>query len=346
MRAGAACPSPAGQPTKGRIPGRHAGGPALGSRAMHTVRTIDCQYLGLPGFAAAYLIVEGDRAAFVENNTAHAVPLLLKALAEAGLSPEQVEYAFVTHVHLDHAGGSSALMEACPRATLVAHPRAARHLIDPSKLVASATQVYGAERFRQLYGEIRPIDEARVRTAEDGERLRLGRARADLPPHARARQPPHVHPGLRLQRALHRRCLRAHVPRAPDARDVRLSHHQSHGLPGGRGHRRGPPARLRRRRARVPHPLRGAHGRVRDLPSSSWGTSPSPSSLQAEAQASSLSGEDLERFCHERLTPPLRGAAGAGAVFPQDEATWKLLALDLELNAQGVAHAATKQRKA
>jgi len=141
---------------------------------MAPVTTIDTQYLGRPGFAAAYLLVEGGEAAFIENNTARALPLLLEALGRAGLRPEQVKYAVVTHAHLDHAGGSSALMEACPGATLLAHPRAAKHLVDPSRLVASATQVYGPERFRELYGEIRPIPASRVRAMEDGERLRFG----------------------------------------------------------------------------------------------------------------------------------------------------------------------------
>ncbi|HMW60111.1 MAG TPA: MBL fold metallo-hydrolase, partial [Leptospiraceae bacterium] len=67
---------------------------------MRTVVTIDCQYL-YPLTACAYMICEKDRVAFVENNTAHAVPLLLSALAEHGYSPEQVEYAIITHVHLD-----------------------------------------------------------------------------------------------------------------------------------------------------------------------------------------------------------------------------------------------------
>jgi len=138
-----------------------------------SVTTIDCDYLG-EGFAAAYLMREGDRAAFVETNTTHAVPKLLAALEAEGLQPEAVDWVIITHVHLDHAGGASALMEACPNATLLAHPRAARHAIDPSKLVASAQQVYGEETFASLYGEIRPIDEARVRTLDDGETLRWG----------------------------------------------------------------------------------------------------------------------------------------------------------------------------
>lgn len=135
--------------------------------------TIDCHYIH-PLTAAAYLIIEGDRALFVENNTSHAVPHLLRALEQAGLRPEQVQYAVITHVHLDHAGGSSALLEACPNATLLSHPRAARHVIDPSRLVASSIQVYGEENFRRLYGEIKPIDEARVRTMNDGEKIDFG----------------------------------------------------------------------------------------------------------------------------------------------------------------------------
>src|SRR5262245_32932848 len=119
--------------------------------APRSVVTIDCDYIR-PRFAAAYLRVAGDEAAFVETDTAHAAPKLLAALAEQGLSPEAVRWVIVTHVHLDHAGGAGAVMRACPNATLLAHPRAARHLVDPSKLTASAIQVYGDARFRDLYG--------------------------------------------------------------------------------------------------------------------------------------------------------------------------------------------------
>ncbi|MBK9263755.1 MAG: MBL fold metallo-hydrolase [Polyangiaceae bacterium] len=135
--------------------------------------TIDCDYLG-PGVAAAYLRIQGDEAAFVETNTNHAVPKLLAALEQEGLSPKQVRYIIVTHVHLDHAGGTSLLAKACPDATVLAHPRAARHLIDPSKLVASARAVYGAERFDALYGTIESIDAARVRSLDDGAVVPFG----------------------------------------------------------------------------------------------------------------------------------------------------------------------------
>jgi len=114
-----------------------------------SVVTVDCNHL-MPKFAAAYLIVEGDRAAFVDNNTSRATPLLMQALDTHGLRPEQVIYAIVTHVHLDHAGGTSALLRECPNAVAMAHPRAARHLVSPSRLVAAVKSVYGESTFDDL----------------------------------------------------------------------------------------------------------------------------------------------------------------------------------------------------
>lgn len=142
---------------------------------MSRLITIDCEYV-MPQLAASYLREEGGEVAFIEANTAHAVPRLLAALEQQGLAPEAVKYVIVTHVHLDHAGGASALMAACPQATLLAHPRAARHLIDPARLVASAQKVYGEEAFQSLYGTIEAIDPARVRALEDGEQVTLGGA--------------------------------------------------------------------------------------------------------------------------------------------------------------------------
>lgn len=136
------------------------------------ITAIDTEYVR-PGLDASHLVVQGDRAAFVDTGTAHSVPLLLAALAAKGLAPEQVDWVLVTHVHLDHAGGAGELMAALPNAVAVLHPRGARHMADPAKLIAGSMAVYGEEAFRQLYGEIRPIPEERIRVVEDGERLRL-----------------------------------------------------------------------------------------------------------------------------------------------------------------------------
>jgi glyoxylase-like metal-dependent hydrolase (beta-lactamase superfamily II) len=129
-----------------------------------------------PQFTACYLRVDpsSDECAFLEAHTAHALPKLLAALVAANRTPESVRWVVVTHAHLDHAAGASALLAACPNATLLAHPRAAKNLIDPSRLIAGATAVYGAKRFAELYGTILPIPEARVRSLADGETFDLG----------------------------------------------------------------------------------------------------------------------------------------------------------------------------
>lgn len=139
----------------------------------HDVVTIDTRYNDASDLAAAYLLTGGDEVAFVETNTAFAVPRLLEALQAAGRSPEDVRYVFITHIHLDHAGGAGQLMAACPHATLLAHPKAAAHAIDPSRIIAGATQVYGAEDFARLYGEVWPVPEERVRVLQDGETVHL-----------------------------------------------------------------------------------------------------------------------------------------------------------------------------
>ena len=110
-----------------------------------------------PGLACCYLLGRDGEYAFVEAGTAHGVPRLLALLAERGIAREQVRYVIPTHVHLDHAGGAGVLMRELPAAKLVAHPRGARHLIDPSKLIAGAEAVYGKAAVAQMYGEIAAI---------------------------------------------------------------------------------------------------------------------------------------------------------------------------------------------
>ncbi len=138
------------------------------------VVTVDVQYLR-KHIAACHLLIDNGRAAFVDCGIASSVPLLLAALEQAGLAPEAVDWVCPTHVHLDHAGGAGQLMAVLPNATCVVHPRGARHLIDPAKLIAGSVAVYGEARFREIYGEVAAIDPARVLIVEDGSRLALGR---------------------------------------------------------------------------------------------------------------------------------------------------------------------------
>lgn len=139
-------------------------------------------------YDAAYLVVHGGRAAFVDCGTTHSLPRLLAALATAGLAHEQVDYLIPTHAHLDHAGGAGALMRALPAAMLVAHPRAAPHLIDPQVLLDSARSVYGDEHVERAYGEVPGIEASRVIVTRDGMTLDLGGRVLqfiDTPGHAR-----------------------------------------------------------------------------------------------------------------------------------------------------------------
>ncbi|WP_298233439.1 MBL fold metallo-hydrolase [uncultured Azohydromonas sp.] len=140
------------------------------------------------GFDAAWLLVQDGRAAFIDTGTNFAVPRLLGALEALGLQREAVEMVIPTHVHLDHAGGVGQLMQELPAATLWAHPRGARHLIDPRVLYQGALAVYGQEEMDRSYGRLVPVDAARVKTTEEGMALNLaGRTLRvlDTPGHAR-----------------------------------------------------------------------------------------------------------------------------------------------------------------
>src|SRR5215831_1250629 len=148
-------------------------------RHPHGITAVDAEYL-YPGHAAAHLIIDGGRAAFVDVGTNSSVPYLLAALDELGIARTAVDYLLLTHVHLDHAGGAGALMQELPNARALLHPRGAPHLVDPTKLIAGAEAVYGEERFRRMYGQLVPIPAARVRVVADGERVTLGARTLEL----------------------------------------------------------------------------------------------------------------------------------------------------------------------
>ena len=132
----------------------------------HGIHTIDTGFFR-PQFDAAYLIVEHGHAAFIDCGTAFSVPRMLAALGDAGLTPADVDWLILTHVHLDHAGGAGALMTHLPNAQLIVHPRGARHMIDPTQLWAGASAVYGETVMEQTYGRLTPIPAARVTEATD-----------------------------------------------------------------------------------------------------------------------------------------------------------------------------------
>ena len=140
------------------------------------------------GLAACYLLQADQACAIIETGTHNTVPVILALLEARGIELSQVKYVIPTHVHLDHAGGVGGLMAALPEATLLVHPRGARHMINPAKLKAGATAVYGEAQFAEIYGDIIPVDERRVRTMDDGDEATVGDRRLvfiDTPGHAR-----------------------------------------------------------------------------------------------------------------------------------------------------------------
>ncbi|WP_326538342.1 MBL fold metallo-hydrolase [Pseudorhodoferax sp.] len=139
-------------------------------------------------FDAAYLLRRDGRAAFIDTGTNFGVPRLLQALQVLGIPRDAVDWVIPTHVHLDHAGGVGLLMQELPTATLLVHPRGVRHLVDPGALYQGALAVYGAEEMARSYGELRPVPAGRVQASSDEQVVLLGGSPLrliDTPGHAR-----------------------------------------------------------------------------------------------------------------------------------------------------------------
>ena len=141
-----------------------------------------------PQMAACYLLETDTALAVIETGNNYSVERILSVMAWRGRRVDEVSHVIVTHVHLDHAGGAGSLMQHLPEATLVVHPRGARHMIDPSRLEASARAVYGDEEYEAQHGALQPVPEERILVMEDGGSLQVGKRRLeflDTPGHAR-----------------------------------------------------------------------------------------------------------------------------------------------------------------
>ena len=141
----------------------------------HDVFQIDTRMAGYDGITAGYLI-RSDRPCLVETGTAPSAPIVRDALAVLGVGPEDLATVVVTHIHLDHAGGTGDIAAMFPAAEVVVHQLGARHLADPSRLMASARMVYGDE-LDALFGTLAPTPASRIRAVEEKGIVDLGGGR-------------------------------------------------------------------------------------------------------------------------------------------------------------------------
>lgn len=146
------------------------------------VLQIDTLLGGWEQVTAAYL-VEGPSPVLVETGSRSSLPSLMSELDALGVGPSDLAGVVVTHIHLDHAGGVGDIARAFPDATVHVHPKGARHLADPTRLVDSAARVYG-DLLDGLYGRLEPTPSERIHALEDGEEVRVGPDRALTTVHA------------------------------------------------------------------------------------------------------------------------------------------------------------------
>src|SRR5262245_25291816 len=121
---------------------------------MSDIHTIDLHYLGIPQAIASFVILDRSGAVLIETGPASTLEHLTAGLAGLGLQLSDVRHVLVTHIHLDHAGAAGHL--ARHGAAIHVHEFGAKHLIDPTKLIDSATRIYG-DQMERLWGSIIPV---------------------------------------------------------------------------------------------------------------------------------------------------------------------------------------------
>jgi glyoxylase-like metal-dependent hydrolase (beta-lactamase superfamily II) len=132
----------------------------------------DLKFIGQPGIIATGVIHGSSGVAIVDPGPTSCLDTLRAELASRGYSTADVRWILLTHIHLDHAAATGSLLKDCPTARVVVHERGAPHLIDPSKLVASASRLYGSEMER-LWGEILPVPASNIDVVGDYARMEV-----------------------------------------------------------------------------------------------------------------------------------------------------------------------------
>ena len=147
---------------------------------------IDDQLYNMPNWGCVYLLNE-DSKALIETGPTTSIPIVLDGIKKVGLSPKDIDYIIVTHIHLDHAGGAGVIAQAMPRAKVVAHKKGAQHLVNPTRLIESAINARG-NKVMEMHGEVFPINIQRVQAVSDGDKIQLSAKQTlsfiDAPGHA------------------------------------------------------------------------------------------------------------------------------------------------------------------
>ncbi len=151
---------------------------------MNPIHTLDLHFQGTPRAIAAYAIRHQEGVVLIESGPGSTLAALDSALEQAGFSPRQVTDVLLTHIHLDHAGAAGALAQRGAR--IHVHPRGAKHMLDPEKLLASARRIY-REQMDSLWGAFLAVPESQLHVVQDEEEIEIGGLRftaLDTPGHA------------------------------------------------------------------------------------------------------------------------------------------------------------------
>jgi glyoxylase-like metal-dependent hydrolase (beta-lactamase superfamily II) len=135
------------------------------------IHLIDDYDLRMTERTGTYVLME-EQITLIETSASPSIPYILAGLKELEVNPEDVTYIIVTHIHLDHAGGAGLLLTHCPNAKVIVHPKGARHLADPSRLILGAKAVYG-DKFDELFDPILKVPEERLIVKNNGDSLLL-----------------------------------------------------------------------------------------------------------------------------------------------------------------------------
>lgn len=154
--------------------------------AAEKVYLIDNQLYSIPKLGSVYLIDE-EKKALIDTGPATSASIVLDGIRKIGIRPGEIDYLIVTHIHLDHAGGTGVLLKEMPHARVIVHHRGARHLVDPTRLINSVIAAQG-EQALSRDGEVMPVAENRVEPVGDGDAIKLSGKQVlkliDAPGHA------------------------------------------------------------------------------------------------------------------------------------------------------------------